>query len=174
LPIHLALLRGVNVGGHNRLPMTDLTAMFQQAGAEQVKTYIQSGNVLFVTEQPAAVILTVELALQARFGHPMRAVWRTAEELAQVIDRCPFPEASSEALHVAFLADVPAGDLDPERSPGDRFQVVGREVYLHLPNGVARTRLTNDWLDRSLRTTSTVRNWRTVLTLRDLAHVMDR
>ena len=102
-------------------------------------------------------------------------VLRTVGELVDLADRNPFLRAGTAAdgLHVAFLADAPLADrvarLDPGRSPGDAFEVCGREVFLHCPNGLARTKLTNAYFDATLGTTSTMRNWRTVLALLSMA-----
>lgn len=170
---HLALLRGVNVGGKNKLPMKDLAAMFAAAGCDDVRTYIQSGNVLFRAEPAVAagVATAVAGAIAHRFGYRTPVVVRTAEELRRAVARNPFlaSGAAPEALHVLFLADEPARDrvdaLDPGRSPGDDFAVLGREVFLHLPRGVAGSKLTNAYFDARLATVSTGRNWRTVTTL---------
>jgi uncharacterized protein (DUF1697 family) len=99
---------------------------------------------------------------------------RTSEEIAQIIRDNPFLQAgeSEKNLHVYFLADLPnaraVGDLDPDRSPPDAFRVCNREVYLHLPNGMGRTKLTNAYFDSKLSTTSTARNWATVLKVFDM------
>lgn len=176
-PIHIALLRGINVGGKHKLPMRDLAALFEQAGCQDVRTYIQSGNVLFRAHRALAAkipqLIAAAIALQA--GMQIPVVTRTADELRAIIRRNPFLEthADLERLHVAFLADPPAllrlAQLDPHRSPPDTFQVHGREIYLHLPNGVARSKLTNAYFDSTLATVSTIRNWRTVLALLELA-----
>ena len=171
---HVALLRGLNVGGKNRLPMHELAALFEAAGCGAVRTYIQSGNVVF--QAPAALARTlparVSAAILKAHGHRVPVVLRTAEELRAVGRGNPFPD-SPEILHVAFLAGWPSAAavaaLDPGRSPPDELEVRGRELYLRLPNGVARTKLTNAYLDRTLGTTSTLRNWRTVLALVELA-----
>lgn len=167
---HVALLRGINVGGKNKLKMTDLADLFATAGGGDVRTFIQSGNVLFSSEEAAAVVARAESALAAALGQPIPVVWRTAEELRSVPARNPFVDSPVEQVHIAFLRDLPADTsrLDPQRSPGDHLALVEREVFLHLPNGVARTRITNDWLDRVLGTVSTVRSWRTLGTLCDL------
>jgi uncharacterized protein (DUF1697 family) len=173
MPAYVALLRGINVGGKNKLPMADLAAIFSDLGATNVRTYIQSGNVLFAASPEAASGLpaAVAAAIEARLGLRVPVVLRSASELEAAIEANPFLAAgvSAEQLHVAFLADVPAAErvaaLDAARSAPDAFEVRGREVYLHLPNGVARTKLTNDYFDRALATTSTVRNWKTVTTL---------
>ena len=117
----------------------------------------------------------VAAAIAERFGFDAPVVTRTADELREVREHNPFLAAGAEpaALHVVFLADHPsparAAALDPNRSPGDAFALRGRDVYLHCPNGVARTKLTNDYFDTTLATVSTARNWQTVLRLLELA-----
>jgi len=176
-PTYVALLRGVNVGGKNRLPMLDLTAMFTRAGCEAVETYIQSGNVVFKAESVlvARIPSLIASAVEERFGHRVPVVVRTVEELRDVVKGNPFLSTGVDAkrLHVAFLTDVPESDgvaqLDPDHSLPDAFQVRGREIFLYCPNGLARTKLTNHYFDSKLATTSTIRNWRTVLTLLEMA-----
>lgn len=173
---YAALLRGVNVGGKNKLPMKDLAALFESLGCRAVRTYIQSGNVVFRATPEVYVGLAARVAegLRARFELDVPVVLRGADALARAIDANPFLAAGCdpESLHVMFLRDTPdaarASKLDANRSPGDAFALLGREVHLHCPNGLARTKLTNDYFDRALATVSTVRNWRTVLTLRDM------
>jgi uncharacterized protein (DUF1697 family) len=175
--VHVALLRGINVGGKNKLPMDDLAAVFVEEECRDVRTYIQSGNVVFRAAPALAARLAerVPERIRRRFGLRVPVVLRTARELAKVALGNPFLTrgADQDELHVMFLADAPpkasVAGLDAERSPPDEFVVVGREIYLRCPNGVARTKLTNAYFDSQLETTSTVRNWRTVLKLVELA-----
>ena len=175
----VALLRGINVGGKNMLPMKDLVAMFERAGCGRVRHYIQSGNVVFDAPAPLAAkissLVTADIAKRAGLRVPL--VVRTSAELAKVARTNPFLVDSAEGhdpktLHVLFLADAPekkhAAALDPARSPPDRFTVRGREIFLSCPNGAGGTKLTNAYFDGALRTTSTGRNWRTVLTLAEM------
>lgn len=170
----VALLRGINVGGKNILPMKALAEMFASAGCSDVKTYIQSGNVVFRSRDAATAATMVRAEIAERFGFQSPVVVRTATELRRVLERNPFlgRDLDTAWLHVMFLADEPGEELvaglDPARSPGDEFQVVGREVYLHLPNGAAKTRLTNAYIDAKLKTVGTQRNWRTVVTLAEM------
>ncbi len=174
--VQVALLRGINMGGKNRLPMKDLAAMLAAAGCSDVETYIQSGNAVF--RAPAALARklpgVLEGAISKRFGFRVPVVLRSAGELGQVARGNPFLAAGADpaTLHVAFLAGLPsasrAGGLDAHRSPPDELAVRGREIYLRLPNGVARSKLTNAWFDSALGTTSTLRSWRTVLELLEL------
>ncbi len=174
---HVALLRGINVGGKNMLPMKDLAALFVGAGCERVQTYIQSGNVILAATPTIARVLPakIEAAIRKRFGFGAPVVLRDADDLRSIVANNPFVAAGAEPerLHVAFLAHTPSATavaaLDPQRSPGDEFKVRGSEIYLRLPNGAARTKLTNAYFDAKLATTSTVRNWRTVQKLLAMA-----
>jgi uncharacterized protein (DUF1697 family) len=168
--VYVALLRGVNVGGKNKLPMKDLAAMFGEEGCSDVVSYIQSGNVVFRATDACAgrIPAAIAKAVADRLDFRAPVVMRTAGELRGVARGNPFLRAGAEAesLHVVFLADRPSparvATLDPKRSPPDAFEVVGREIYLRCPNGVGRSKLTNAYFDAKLATTSTMRNWRTV------------
>lgn len=174
---YVALLRGINVGGKNKLPMRDLVELFEQAGCSDVKTYIQSGNVVFkaAARTGERLVAAVEKRITERFALTVPIVLRTSEELVKVARANPFlaRKRDEKTLHVIFLADAPSAgaiaSLDAQRSPPDEFTVAGREIYVFSPNGVGRSKLTNDYFDRKLATTSTGRNWRTVLTLVELS-----
>lgn len=174
--VHVALLRGINVAGRNRLPMEDLRRLFRDVGCEQVESYIQSGNVVFeaAPELAARVPDLIREAIAEEFGYEIPVVARARAELEAVAEANPYLAAGADpkTLHVAFLGERPSegavDDLDPDRSPPDEFEVRGREIYLRCPNGMARTKLTNRYFDSRLDTTSTMRNWRTVLKLLEL------
>jgi len=169
----LALLRGINVGGKNKLPMRDLAGMFEDAGCANVRTFIQSGNVIFTATASVSKGLAGVVAskIAAQFGHKVPVILRTVQQLREVVSNNPFPGAE-EILHVMFLADRPSpakiAALDPNRSAPDSFIVRAQEIYLHLPNGVADSKLTNAWFDSKLGTVSTGRNWRTVTKLLEM------
>jgi uncharacterized protein (DUF1697 family) len=172
---HVALLRGINVGGNNLLPMKDLAKMFADAGCKDVRTYIQSGNVVF--DAPAGAPGIADLIvrnIEKRFGFRTPVILRTSQQLLKTIRENPFLPAVADQrwLHVYFLANrASAGaiaGLDPNRSVPDAFQVLGQEIYLHLPNGMGRSKLTNAYFDSKLSTTCTARNWATVLKLSEM------
>jgi uncharacterized protein (DUF1697 family) len=167
----LALLRGINVGGNNKLPMRDLVAIFESAGCANVRTFIQSGNVIFTAGSKLCHTLAERVAceISERFGYRTPVILRTAEQLQEVVSGNPFLDSSERTLHVMFLADSPTPArialLDPDRSPPDTFAVRGQEIYLRLPNGAGNSKLTNAWFDSRLATVGTSRNWNTVTSL---------
>ncbi len=173
---HVALLRGVNVGGKNKLPMPALASLFEEVGCRDVETYIQSGNVVFTAPERIATRLPRLLSerISDRFGFTTPVLLRTREELAAVAQGNPYfaVGADPDTLLVMFLADRPGSTLvarlDARRSPPDQFEVRGCEIYLRCPNGFARTKLTNAYFDAKLATTSTGRNWRTILRLAEM------
>lgn len=173
---HIALLRGINVGGKHTLPMKDLVAMFAQAGCGDVRSYIQSGNIIFKASPDLSSRLSGLIAtqIQKRFGFEAPVVLRTSAQLAKVITDNPFVETgvAEEQLHVVFLAGAPDSAsvrrLDSARSAPDEFVVRGQEIYLRLPHGMGRSKLTNQYFDSTLSTVSTARNWRTVKKLLEL------
>jgi len=174
--IWVALLRGINVGGKHILPMNSLVELFTEARCVNVRSYIQSGNVVFTAPPKVANNLPHLLGkkIEERFGFSAPIILRTRDEMAKVARSNPFLRAGlpENTLHVYFLADKPntaaVKGLDPNRSPGDRFHVSGREIYLHLPNGMGHSKLTSAYLDSQLFTIATARNWATVLKLLEM------
>jgi uncharacterized protein (DUF1697 family) len=174
---YVALLRGVNVGGKNLLPMQDLTSLFLDAGCRDVRTFLQSGNVLFRAGSGDADrrIERVESAIRAKFGFAAPIILRRVRDLERVERNNPYRQSGADpkALHVVFLREQPSAAavaaLDPNRSVPDSFVIEDREIYLRLSKGVAGTRLTNQYFDSVLKTVSTVRGWSTVLKLLTLA-----
>jgi uncharacterized protein (DUF1697 family) len=174
---HVALLRGINVGGKNKVPMQDLVAIFTAVGCTDVKTFINSGNVVFAA--PATLLKKipelVTAAIQKKCGCNTPVVMRSAKEMRAAFENNPFMQENPEenALHVMFLGDAPSAkliqSLDPTRNPPERFIVRGKDIYLHMPKGMGQTKLTNAYFDSKLKTVSTARNWRTVAKLVELA-----
>jgi uncharacterized protein (DUF1697 family) len=175
-PTHVALLRGINVGGKHIVPMAALSRMFEEAGGEGVRTYIQSGNVVFSATPSGAkrVARAVGEMIAAEFGFEPRIMVRTREDLERVAAGNPLitPTCDPKRHHVGFLAETPAASrvagLDPGRSPRDRFVVQGDVIYVHYGVSVADSKLTGAYIDGVLGTSSTFRNWRTVLKLAEM------
>ncbi len=173
---YIALLRGINVGGHNRLPMKALAALMEGIGAQGIRTYIQSGNAVFQNAETDHAKLSRQLAAAIRRcrGFEPHVLILGVDELNQAIAGNPFPEAAADpaALHLAFLDAVPAHPdlekLENLRKPSERFHLDGRMFYLHAPEGVGRSKLAAS-SEKLLGVPMTDRNWKTVCAIRDLA-----
>jgi uncharacterized protein (DUF1697 family) len=177
MPIYIAMLRGINVGGHKKIKMEQLRASLEAMGLEQVKTYIQSGNVVFKTGRGSAAALSkkIEAAILRDFGHSVSVIARTADELDRTIAANPFlkePNVDPEKLHVMFLSEEPAlsalEKLQSLTMAPDQFRSLGRELHFYLPNGVAESVLMKKPVDRILAVATTTRNWRTVNAVRQI------
>jgi uncharacterized protein (DUF1697 family) len=173
---YVALLRGINLGARNKVSMADLRELFHALGAEDVATYLQSGNVVFKSRAEAAELVgAIQDRIRSDLGLDVTVLVRTSGELGQVLARNPFAKSGREPtrLHVTFLAETPpparVRKLDPKHSEPDEFEIVGREVYLHTPNGYGRSKLSNAYFEKQLGVAATTRNWRTVTNLAELA-----
>lgn len=170
----MALLRGVNVGGHRRVPMAGLRALLAGLGYPEAATYLQSGNAVFTAgERPAAELAAeIERAIERELGLAVPVLLRTAAQLRAVIDGNPLPVGDPSRFAVWFLprpADPRLLDgIDPAAFAPEEVRAGGQELYLSLPDGLGRARLPQA-LGKRLREGGTVRNWRTVLRLRELA-----
>ena len=172
----VALLRGINVGGRTKVAMADLRALCTDLGLADVVTYIQSGNVVFRSaKKPDTIARGLEERIRAELGLEVTVVVRTAAELAKAVRGNPYvrTERDTQRLHVLFMDKTPArtrvAALDPDRSPPDEFTVRGREIFLRLPHGFGRSKLTVDWFERQLGVRVTARNWTTVNKLLELS-----
>ena len=172
----IALLRGINLGPKRRIAMADLRALLAEAGFEDPRTHLQSGNVVVATrKRPETVARDMERAIAARVGFDVDVVVRTADELAAVVAHDPFAGVATDPKRygVAFLDAEP----DPERLQAllardfapERLHAHGRELYTWHPDGFQRSQLFRAVADPKLARVATVRNWNTVLALNELA-----
>ena len=173
---YVALLRGINLGAHNKVAMADLRDLFDGLGAKDVATYVQSGNVVFTSTDGAAKLAgAIERKIQRDLGLSVPVLVLPRAQLTKVLNGNPFTKGKKEpaTLHVTFLAEKPArakvGKLDPALGKPDEFRVVGQTIYLHCPNGYGRTKLTNNYFEKQLGVAATTRNWKTVTKLAELA-----
>jgi len=166
----IALLRGINVGGHNKLPMADLRSLFADLGCDHVATYIQSGNVVFDTS--AAELRTLAsratARIEATFGLQVPVQTRTSKELLKMVAVHPFAGAPGEEKlrNIMFLETKPTAKMlavfEPNCSFGETFELIGRELHVFHPKGQAKTKFTHTYVERVFQTASTTRNMRTV------------
>jgi uncharacterized protein (DUF1697 family) len=172
----ILLLRGINVGGKNRLPMSELRHHLQSLKLEHVKTYIQTGNAIFQASKKTAATLPAQLAsiIEQHHGFSPRVFLLSKEQLEKAIASNPFPEAEAapKTLHLFFLASTPVApdveSLTEVTLPSERFHLADDVFYLHAPEGIGRSKLAAR-IGRCLGVGLTARNWRTVRKLWEMA-----
>jgi uncharacterized protein (DUF1697 family) len=170
----LILLRGINVGGHTKVPMAALKTALEEAGYTQVRTYIQSGNVWLQSPDTAEILQThIAQLLHTHLGVTAAVLALTPDELAQAQAHNPFVEATAadpKMVHICFLSAAPdpanMAALEPYIGPNEACQLVGRYLYVHYGNGAGRTKLNLSVIEKKLGVVGTARNWNTVCTLR--------
>ena len=179
MPTHVALLRGINVGGHNRVPMPELRSLMAELGYADVATYIQSGNAVFTPAETDTTKLAdaLEQAIASQLGVSCGVVVVTRDELQQVIEDNPFPaEDNPKAVHAVFRrAELTKAEratvaeaAERARAKGcqDEAVIVGRTMFLHTPDGLGRSELSAQLARTAASKTGTARNWATVHKLR--------
>ncbi|ADE12496.1 DUF1697 domain-containing protein [Sideroxydans lithotrophicus] len=172
----IALLRGINVGGNNKLPMKELSALLTEMGLCDVQTYIQSGNVVFGCDlkNKATLAAKISAAIKAQHGFAPHILLLDAAELKKAMAGNPYPEAESEpkSLHLFFLDEVPQQpdlkSLEAIKTPSERFKLAGKVFYLHAPDGVGNSKLAAR-AERLLGVAASARNWNTVCKLAEMA-----
>ena len=166
----VALLRGVNVGGKS-IKMAPLRSTFEDLGFSRVRTYVQSGNVVFATAKasPDRLSQNIEKRILRDFDLAIRVVVKTLKEVEGIVQRNPFVKDKAidqSKLHVTFLSEVPkkstTQDLEGLATKGERLHVVDQQIYLYCPNGYGQTKLSNNAIEKKLSVVATTRNWRTV------------
>lgn len=173
---YIALLRGINVGGNNKLPMSALTELLAGLGLQQIKTYIQSGNVIFQTERtdPATVATEITAAIKKSHGFAPQVFLLKLPALEAALATNPFPEgeADPKALHLFFLDGVPKqpdfAGLEAVKAANERYQLIDQVFYLHAPAGIGRSKLAES-VGKGWGVAITARNWRTVSSVLTMA-----
>jgi uncharacterized protein (DUF1697 family) len=180
MSICISLFRGINVGGKNSLPMKELVGILEELGCQNVKTYIQSGNVVFKTNERNISGLSDRLSaeINKRRGFAPSVLVLRIKELEKIVANNPFPEVHDDpqTLHVGFLAAVPKKPdlkkLENLREKNERFQLINNAFYLHAPDGIGRSKLAAN-SERLLGVSMTDRNWRTVGKILEMAKALE-
>jgi len=173
---YVALLRGINVGGHKKVAMGRLRELLEALGLQDVRTHLQSGNAVFGSELAQERLEhEIEQAISRELGMDVRVLVRSRDELAAVVDADPFQETATDPSRylVTFLSAAPSpqvvAGIDPADHEPDRFHLGRREIYLWCPNGLLASELPKAFSDKRLGVATTTRNWRTVTKLSELA-----
>ena len=178
MPTFISLLRGVNVSGQRKIRMADLKAAYEALDLANVKTYVQSGNVVFDCRMRSTskVAENIERQIQSRFGYDVTVMVRTPSDFERIIKSNPFSlQARNDPakVHVTFLASRPSAAMvksaEVADAGGAECSMGRQEIFLHCPNGYGRTKLNNAFFERKLKMPATTRNWKTVIALYDMA-----
>jgi len=178
---YIALLRGINVSGHNLIKMTALKQLFLDLGYHDVTTYIQSGNVIFKSNIKESILIgdTIISAISRHFGHDIKVLILTKNELKTIFDSNPFlaknPMMDISKLYVTILntepdlAGMPHLEILMENND-DEFQLIKNAIYLYCPKGYGKTKLNNNLFEKKLQVNTTTRNWKTISKLVELSN----
>jgi uncharacterized protein (DUF1697 family) len=182
MAVIVSMLRGVNVGGHNKIRMDALRALCESLGLRDPQTYVQSGNVVFRTKEPdlAALANRIEDAIEESFGFRPAVIIRTTSELRALVAKNPFGRRrgiNPGKLLVTFLADDPSAEARDRvlqiKTEPEELRIDGREVYIYFPNGMGRTKLSWPTIAKMLGTSGTGRNWNSVTKLLEIAEKLE-
>lgn len=174
---YIAFLRGINVSGQKKVPMAELREILSYEGLQNVKTYIQSGNVVFEhsVTSPEKLEKLIQKTIQDHFGFEVKTFVTTLEYINMLLATDPYPEQSEKEgnrVFVTMLSEIP----DPQRKaaiealefPDEHFQFGEKEVFFYFPNGGGRAKMNNNFLERKLKLDATTRNWKTLKAIKDL------
>jgi uncharacterized protein (DUF1697 family) len=179
----ICMVRGVNVGGHNKLPMSVLKDLCTSLKLTGVQTYLQSGNVVFSSKRSDRARLSKEIEerLRKKIGLDVKVILRTAAELRRAMAANPYPvgpQRNPSALVIIFLAGEPTGEakaaLEKVCVGPEEVHMAAGELYIHYGSGMGRSKLSNALIERKLGLAGTARNWNTVTRLLELAENLER
>lgn len=182
MPVLISMLRGVNVGPHNRIKMDELRALYESLKFEDPRTYVQSGNVIFRTKEKSSPQLAKKIqdAIGNRFGCRPEVILRTTEDMRRAIAASPFAKRKDmepSKLLVTFLAAEPAKEalaaIESLKSHPEEIHLKGREMYIYFPNGIGTSKLPWSQVERHLKVTGTARNWNSVMKMMEIAEQME-
>lgn len=174
----ISILRGINVSGQKKIKMVDLKSLYELLGFSEVSTYIQSGNVIFLSKitDSAKIESKIEKAIEKEYGFHVPVIVRTAKELSEIFEGLPFKGvdvvADGTKILVTFLSGTPkkalVTDIKRYVVEPEKLVVSGNAVYLHCPNGYGRTKLSNTFIENKLKVSATTRNLKTLVKLCEL------
>ena len=175
MKIYIALLRGINVSGHKKILMTDLRALLEKSGLNNIKTYIQSGNVIFSSSEKKETVSDIIFeAIQKQYGWEVPVLVFTSTELKSIFDNCLFSEEKKEKSYFILLESNPTKDLIIETSklstPKEEFVITNYCIYMYYSLGAGKAKLGTNFFERKLKVKATARNYRTIKKLLELSN----
>jgi uncharacterized protein (DUF1697 family) len=182
MPVLISMLRGVNVGGHNKIKMDDLRALCESLKFEDPRTYVQSGNVIFRTKEKSSPALAKKIqdAIERKFGFRPAVIVRTTDELRRAIAATPFAATRNlepGKILVTFLGDEPGPGVNATlrglKDYPEEIHLKGRELYIYFPDGAGKSKLPWSKVEKLVQTTGTARNWNSVTKMLAMAEELE-
>ena len=175
MTIFITMLRGINVSGQKKIKMEELRKLYESLEFQDIRSYIQSGNIIFKTHTSdrLKIISSLRESIFNHFGFDVSIILRTSKELERIVSNNPFHDKDTKRILVSFLAEENKNynidELLQVKAKGEEFKIKGKEIYLFLPYGSGKTKLTNNFFERKLGVQITTRNWKTVNKILDIS-----
>lgn len=172
---YIALLRGINVGGHRKVPMANLRQLLFDAGFTDVKTYIQSGNIIFKSNEEDIIALQnqIRTIIENHFGFEVTTIVKKPSQLKQIFNNCPFDEIEKQQSYFAILSDIPSQDLVKityqKIYENDIYHIIDDCIYLYPKLGYGKSKFNLSYFEKKLQVSATARNYKTMLKLLTMA-----
>jgi uncharacterized protein (DUF1697 family) len=176
---YISFLRGVNMTGHNSIKMTDLAVLYKNLGFSDAETYIQSGNVIFSganERSPSDISQKIEQAILEKFNYTVPVMVRSVKEIKELLSSNPFineEKFDPSKMAVIFLneeaSDIQIQKVISVNYPPDKFEIIGKEIFIYCPNGFGRTKLYTNFFEKKMGVKGTGRNWKTITTIMSIS-----
>jgi len=175
---YISLLRGINIGGHKKIKMDSLRDGFSSLGYTNIKTYIQSGNILFCSKEEDKTKLEREISsmIMDKYGFDVPVLVLISDDLNEVITNNPFANSinhKKEFIHITFISnevkEINYKEIESKKESEDEYKIINKAIYLYLQKGYGNTKIHNNFFEKLLKTQATTRNWKTCLELLEMS-----
>lgn len=170
---YIAFLRGINVGGHKKILMPDLKLLFESLDCEKVTTYIQSGNVVFETDNETNLTAKIKNAIEVKYGFKVPVLVKKASELEEILSKSPFSSEKLKKSYFILLEEIPSlkhiALTTKFSSQKEEFYITEHCVYIYYQLGAGKAKLSNNFFEKKLNVTATARNYNTIVALLQLS-----
>lgn len=177
MAVYISLLRGINVSGQKIIKMVELKKLYESCGFEDVKTYIQSGNVVFKTTQSDKneIAATISKAIEKQYDFDVKVLVLSPQDIQRALDNNPFEQ---EKMYITFMfdtpKDIPYDEINKVKLPSEQLEIIEDCIYFYCPDGYGRSKFSNNFLERKLKVTMTSRNLRTTKKLLEMAKEIEQ
>jgi len=171
----IALLRGINVAGQKKIKMEDLRNQLEKLDYTNIKTYIQSGNIVFDCKNmdTKTIETQIKTLIKEHFGYDVPTLVRLGTEINDIISNNPYQDVNHKSLYVTLLDSIPFKEnidlLESYNYDGEEYKILGKNIYFYVPKGYGKAKMDNNFFEKKLKTSATTRNWNTINKLAEMA-----